>query len=206
MTNLQARVVIVLVGFRNHADVVDCLRALAGAQPEPTFEVFIAENGGPAATDALINVLVAERTPCRAVSEADLLIESPMILRRRIFRLIRADDTLGSRVHVAEMAENLGYAGAINAWLRPLLRIPGWEGVWVLNPDTVPTPSALAELVDYAVKRGKGMVASCITSIERPDRLHHRGLAWRKLVAKTLAVDYHAPITPAPIRTMLRLA
>ena len=66
------RVVIVVVGFRNAIDIADCLRALARAQPEPTFEVFIAENGGPAAMDALINVLSGNASPCRAVSEPEI--------------------------------------------------------------------------------------------------------------------------------------
>jgi N-acetylglucosaminyl-diphospho-decaprenol L-rhamnosyltransferase len=196
--SFQAQVVVVVVAFRNAFDVADCLRALASAQTEPTFEVFIAENGGPVAMDTLINVLVANGGPCRSVLEPDLPIASSLMLRRQVFRLISGGGTLGSRVYVAEMADNLGYAGAINAWLRPLLQVPGWEGTWILNPDTEPTPSALAELVAHSVRRGKGMVGSCTTSPAYPDCVHSRGLAWRKLVAKTLAVDYHAPITPAP--------
>ena len=195
---ILARIVVIVVGFRNEADIVDCLRALSRAQPEPTFEVFIAENGGPAAMNALVNVLAADRSPCRPVSEPELPIDSAVMRRRRLFRLAGADDNPGSRVHIAEMTENLGYAGAINAWLRPLLQIPGWEGAWILNPDTEPSPSALAELVAYSVRRAKGMVGSCTTSMSHPDRVHSRGLAWRKLVAKSLAVDYHAPISPAP--------
>lgn len=195
--NFLARIVVIVVGFRNAADIADCLWALARAQPEPSFEVFIAENGGPAAADALIKALAADDSPCRAVSELELPINSSKILRRWAFRL-RSHDTLGSRVHVAEMAENFGYAGAINVWLRPLLQIPGWQGAWILNPDTEPTPSALAELVDYSLRRGKGMVGSCMTPAAHPDRVHSRGLAWRKLAAKTRAVDYYAPVTPAP--------
>ena len=195
---LQAQVVVVVVGFRNASDVADCLRALASAQPEPSFEVFIAENGGHAAMDTLINVLITNGGPCRAISEPELPMNSSLMLRRHLFRLVRGDGALGRRVHVAQMVDNLGYAGAINAWLRPLLQIPGWEGTWILNPDTEPTPSALAELVAYSVRRGKGMVGSCTTSTAHPDCVHSRGLAWRKLAAKTLAIDYHAPITPAP--------
>src|SRR5262245_15412236 len=193
-----ANVVVVVVGFRNAAEVADCVRALVNARPTPTFEVFIAENGGPAAMDALINVLTGKSSPCRAVSEPELPLESFKPVRRRLFRLIRADHTPGSRVHVAEMAENLGYAGAINAWLRPLLKLPDWEGAWILNPDTEPTPTALGELVAYSKIRGKGMVGSCATPMAHSDRVHSRGLAWRKVVARTLAVDYNAPINPPP--------
>jgi N-acetylglucosaminyl-diphospho-decaprenol L-rhamnosyltransferase len=196
--SFPAKIAVIIVGFRNAADIAACLRALARAKKEPTFEVFIAENGGHAAMDALITVLPAAGGPCRSVSESDLPIDAPMIVRRRLFRLVGADETDGSRVHVAEMAENLGYAGGINVWLRPLLQIPGWQGVWILNPDTEPTPSALAELVDYSVRRGKGMVGSCLTPSGHPDLVHSRGLAWRKLAAKAWAVDYQTPIAPAP--------
>jgi N-acetylglucosaminyl-diphospho-decaprenol L-rhamnosyltransferase len=46
-------VVVIIVGFRNAADIVGCLRSLSLATTEPPFEVFIAENGGAAASDAL---------------------------------------------------------------------------------------------------------------------------------------------------------
>jgi N-acetylglucosaminyl-diphospho-decaprenol L-rhamnosyltransferase len=53
---LQAKVVILIVGFRNANDIKCRLRALSRAQPNPTFEVFIAENGGREATDAIIDI------------------------------------------------------------------------------------------------------------------------------------------------------
>ena len=59
-------------------------------------------------------------------------------------------------------SENLGFPGGVNSWIRPLLAEPGWNGVWILNPDTWPQPDALAELVNFAAKRGKGMVSSRI--------------------------------------------
>ena len=148
--------------------------------------------------NALVDTLAADGSLCRAAAEPDIPIESPIMLRRRLFRLVGAGDASGPCVHVAEMAENLGYAGGINAWLRPLLQVPGWEGVWLLNPDTVPTPSALAELVAYSERRGTAMIGSCTTLMACPDHVHSRGLIWRKFVAKTLAVDFHAQSSPAP--------
>ena len=194
---LQAKVVVLIVGFRNANDIGCCLRALSNAQQEPTFEVFIAENGGSGATDAIIGILSDDGSPCRRVEERELPIDSPVMLRREMFRLVQGTD-LGARVHVAEMKDNLGYAGAVNAWLRPLLQIGGWEGAWVLNPDTEPTPSALAELVAYSKRRGKGMVGSCLLPSKDLPLLHNRGLAWEKFAARTLAVDFRAPIMPAP--------
>ena len=195
---LGASVAVLIVGFRNPGDVVGCLRSLSRAAPEPSFDVFIAENGGAPAMESLVGLLGAADSPCRPLSEPGLPGSSPDLVRRRLFRLMRPDGTAGGRVHVAEMRGNLGYAGGVNAWLRLLLRVPGWEGAWILNPDTEPAPTALAELVACAADRGKGMVGSCLTPMAEPTIVHSRGLRWRNFVAKTLAVDRHAPILPAP--------
>ncbi len=189
---------IIVVAFRNAGDVAGCLRALADAVPDPSFEIFIAENGGPAAMDMLVNELDAAGSRCVAASEPELPVGSAPMVRRRLFRLLDASGNPRSRVHVAEMADNLGYAGGVNAWLRPLLLVPGWEGVWILNPDTEVTSSALHELIAYSTRRAKGMVGSRLIGTRCPDRVHHRGLAWRKLIADTMAVDYHAPISLEP--------
>lgn len=190
---MTGKVVVIIVGFRNTADIVDCLHALAASQAEPAFDVFIAENGGPDAMDRLLDALDGL---CH--TEAETGSDPSVAARNRQFQLIHADGKTGSRVRVAEMTENLGYAGAINAWLRPLLQQPGWDAVWILNPDTEPAPSALGELVDYAKRKCKGMVGSCIIPTARPHHVHMRGIAWRKLAAKTLAVDQHLPITMEP--------
>ena len=87
------------------------------------------------------------------------------------------------------MPENLGYAGAINALLRPLLQTSGWQAVWILNPDTEPAPSALFELADYARKHQRGMVGSRVIGAAQPEHGHICGLSWRKITARTVAVD-----------------
>ena len=127
--------------------------------------------------------------------------------RQKLLWLVGDGTGIGARVNVAEMPENLGYAGAINAWLRPLLQTPDWQGAWILNPDTQPKPSALAELFDYAEKRRKGMVSSQITVPSAPDHVRTRGLAWHKLRARTTAVDYGVPaaIEPNPDDVEARL-
>lgn len=193
--NLAGRVVVIIVGFRNATDIVDCLRALADTHSDPSFEVFIAENGGP---DAMDSLLVALDGLCLPQAEGGICSDPCRTLRHRQYRLPRADGSIGSSVHVAEMTENLGYAGAINAWLQPLLQLPGWDAAWILNPDTEPAPSALHELADYAEREHKLMVGSCIIATSLPQQVHMRGIAWRKLMAKTLAVDHHVPVAMEP--------
>jgi N-acetylglucosaminyl-diphospho-decaprenol L-rhamnosyltransferase len=196
--NLNAPVLVVMVAFRNESDVVGCLTALARAEEEPSFEIFIAENGGREAAATLTETL--RRSPCTRQNDADedRLLSSPLVAGSSHFHLLRQDGMPRCRIHVAEMAENLGYAGAINAILRPLQKVAGWDAVWIINPDTQPSPSALAELRAHSVRRAKGMVGSCIISPETPDIVHTRGLAWSKITARTLAVDFHAPCDIAP--------
>jgi hypothetical protein len=55
---------IIIVGFGHSDDIVKCLRAVAIQRRCPKFEVFICENGGPAAYDALIETLTEKGAPC----------------------------------------------------------------------------------------------------------------------------------------------
>lgn len=201
-TNTGAQVVVIIVGFRNAGDVTACLRALAGAEPEPSFEIFVAENGGADAMKNLISALEATDW-CAPASESELPLDPTQIKCVRSFRLLGCNEGPGTRANVAEMTSNLGYAGGVNAWLRPLLRVPGWEAAWILNPDTQVAPSALRELVAYSERRKKGMVGSRLIGTKHADRVHCRGLAWRKLVANTAAVDYLCPASPAPSPDLL---
>lgn len=194
--NTHPKIAVIIVTFRQPDDIVACLRALAALPPSPYFEIFIAENGGSAAMDALLTALEAEPGLCQRGLDADLPISSRRMTRRCLFHLQSAGES--RYVHVCEMTENLGYAGAINAWIEPLLKSPEWIGFWILNPDTQPTPQALVELIAHSVARKKGMVGSCMVPSAFPDRVHSRGLRWRKLMAKSLAVDFHAPRSLSP--------
>ena len=186
-------VVVLVVGFRNAGDVRNCVQALAGATAEPGFEVFIAENGGPSAMDALVRALVGDGRLCQMAADDAIATDPRLVRRRQRLRWCRPDGSVRMWINLAETWENLGYAGGVNAWLRPLLAVPGWRGAWILNPDAAPTPRALAELVSHAATRHKGMVGSRLLPHAESVRIHSRGLAWRKLIARTEAVDYHAP-------------
>jgi GT2 family glycosyltransferase len=55
---------IVIVGFGHSDDVVKCLNAIATQRRCPKFEVYICENGGPAAFDELVRTLTQNGAPC----------------------------------------------------------------------------------------------------------------------------------------------
>jgi N-acetylglucosaminyl-diphospho-decaprenol L-rhamnosyltransferase len=196
MENMDVQVVIIIVSFRNAHDVVASLRSLSGAYPSPSFEIFIAENGGSEAMDKLLRALTTDR--CCVFSSDTVLRDLSGIVRHRELYLLDPNGRPVTRVYAAEMPENLGYAGAINSWLRPLLKIPGWDAVWILNPDTQVAPSALRELAAHSSRYAKGMVGSRLIGPNYPNHVHTRGLRWRKLFADTMAVDYLSPTEPAP--------
>jgi GT2 family glycosyltransferase len=190
----NAEIKIIIIGFRNPSDISACLGALAKARREPSFAVFICENGGPAAYDALVAALSSAQGPCPGAARP-LDAPSPQFNRGCRLELAETVD-----VTIGEARENLGYAGGINAALRVLLAEPDWTGVWVLNPDTEAAPDALSELVNYARKYDKGMVGSRIMFMENPDMIGSRGLTWDRWGARTIGVDIRAPATPAPDR------
>ena len=188
---------IIIVSFMNAADVRDCLAALACADPAPPFAVFVSENGGRDAFDRLVIALTASDAPC-VPEAAQVVLSTPRFRRTDSLRLRTRYPSSGTRVYLGESVENLGYAGGVNAWLEPLLALPGWSGVWILNPDTQPAPDALKQLADYAQCHGRGMVGSRLVTQSSPDIVHSRGLAWQKWRAATKSVDFRSPATVCP--------
>ena len=61
---------IVIVGFGHSEDIVKCLTAVGAQRNCPKFEVFICENGGAAAFDALEKALSEKGGPCEAGVES----------------------------------------------------------------------------------------------------------------------------------------
>ncbi|MGH7023390.1 MAG: glycosyltransferase family 2 protein [Caulobacteraceae bacterium] len=188
-----AEIGVIIVGYRNPDDLAICLQALSAASATPSFTVLICENGGPAAFDDLVTRLSAAGAPCEGP------VDEPPGPTSGFARLRQLRLSGGHQIVLAgEAPENLGFAGGVNAWLRPLQAATDWSGVWILNPDTIPDRDALAELVAYAAARGKGMVGSRAMYVDRPDVVRTRGLTWRKLAASVLGVDIYAPASLAP--------
>jgi N-acetylglucosaminyl-diphospho-decaprenol L-rhamnosyltransferase len=203
VTQLAATPVLI-VAYRNPNDIVACLMALGHELAIPLIEIFVCENGGPQAYATLVAALTAEDGPCLDCGP-ELVAGNPLLITRHVFRL--KGGTAAPLVHLGEARENLGYAGGVNAWLRPLLAVPGWPAAWILNPDTKPAPDALAELAAYADRWSKGMVGSRLVPAEHPDSVHSRGLVWSKGRAITRSVDLNAPsgLEPDPQEVDRRL-
>jgi N-acetylglucosaminyl-diphospho-decaprenol L-rhamnosyltransferase len=188
-----APVAVLIVGFRNATDIRSCLHALAPASTDPAFDVLICENGGASAYRELIDELVSDSGFAQANDEINRS-ERPTDTRFRDVTSLRFANR-PSGIWIGCAPDNLGYAGGINAWLEPLLDVSGWQGIWILNPDTEPYPTALAELVGRAVLGGKAMVGSTILEAGRDDLVRFRGgLRWQPLAARSIAIGLGDPL------------
>jgi N-acetylglucosaminyl-diphospho-decaprenol L-rhamnosyltransferase len=196
---MPVEIPVIVVSFRNALDVNGCMAALARMVSSPPFGIFICENGGADAFDDLLAVLTGPEGFCDPHS-SPVAPTGPRLLRTVRSRLRTNDPLKAVWVHVSEACENLGYAGGVNAYLKPLLVAAEWPGVWILNPDTEPEPDALKELVEYAEEHNRDMVGSRQRLRHERDIILGRGLAWRKWRAATRLVDYRvsAMVCPPP--------
>jgi N-acetylglucosaminyl-diphospho-decaprenol L-rhamnosyltransferase len=174
-----------------------CLTALSRSTrstAESRFDIFVCENGGNEAFDALCDALMGPQGPCITVSDdlPDSLVSSSARLVE--VKCLALKDR-PSWVWFGCAAENLGYAGRINVWIDRLLPISGWEGLWILNPDAEPEPGALRALVERAVAGNKGMVGSTIMPSVNSNYVHCRaGHRWRKLRTNLAPIGFGEPV------------
>jgi|GEM_PF-316285 len=180
---------VIVVGYRNAGDIVDCIEALSRSAGERSVSIFVCENGGAAAAEKLVAALATDL--CEILPEVGL--------RESRFEAVTALNVRGKQmpVYVGLAVENLGYAGGVNAWLRELLGSPTWSGVWLLNPDAQPLSGAIDALVGHAEALGLGMTGSRLVSSSEARTTEARGLRWRLLAAKTLGVGAGWPVSKA---------
>lgn len=136
---------IAIVGYRNTADVTTCLEALTQSTAHH-FSVHICENGGHPAAEALVKALAVLADPDPAAPDAPALIWSG-----------RMRDG-GQPVRVLCDGSNGGYAGGVNRCIEDARALPGWDALWVLNPDTQPAPEALAAMHHHLASGPYGIV------------------------------------------------
>lgn len=189
----NSRVAILIVGYRNPQDVKACLAALSRMAPEPRFDVFICENGGPEWFEKLSKALLGPQEPCQPVEQEPDFFHLPIPRLIDVITFVLKDRS--ARVWIGCAAENLGYAGGINVWVETILANDDWKGIWVLNPDSEPEPKALQALVKRSTMGNKGMVGSTIVPTISEGRVHCRaGHHWRKSRTNLALIGFGEPL------------
>lgn len=169
---------VIIVSYRTPDDVAACLRSLDKLKAETNLTVHLCENGGEAAWSELCAALLCPDGPCIRAEDVSM----PLEMKFSHMATLRLRQS-GRLVLAAMAPENLGYAGGINSWLRPLLALQSWAGCWILNPDTSVEDQALTELVAQASTRKLGMVGSRIMVRPTDIRVACWGLRWRPITA-----------------------
>jgi GT2 family glycosyltransferase len=90
----------------------------------------------------------------------------------------------GQTVRIVDAGANLGYAGGINRCMADAVNADAW---WVLNPDTVPDPTALARLCARLAKGGCAAVGGTIHDAN--GLVESRGGRWNAWLARAVSVD-----------------
>jgi N-acetylglucosaminyl-diphospho-decaprenol L-rhamnosyltransferase len=194
MSNASVKLAVIIVSYCNTVDVDRCLKSLAHSDLDQ-FEIFICENGGEAAYEKLLTALVGSDLTLQRTSDGTDTLDLPQSRLASVVKCRFPNRTNVVRLGLA--TENLGYGGGVNAWLGPLLGVPGWGSVLVLNPDTEVDSRALSELIAKSAE-GFGMVGGSLVFDDTPDKVVNYGLHWSRMTGRVVAVGRNAPAGSAP--------
>jgi len=194
MSIARAKLAVIIVSYCNADDVDRCLRSLARSDLDQ-FEVLICENGGEAAYTNLLARLVGPDRILKRISNDSDVLDLPQ-KRLASVASCRFQDR-ANVVRIGLAIDNLGYGGGVNAWLEPLLSVPDWVAVLVLNPDTEVEPRALSELIAKSAA-GYGMVGGNLVFDASPDKIISYGLHWSRMTGRVIAVGRNAPVGSTP--------
>jgi hypothetical protein len=186
------RVVVIIVSFRGPKDIANCLASLRFSSLA-AFEVVVVENGGTAAFCRLKSELSAMyATQPNAESSVDSVAD-PTTARGPRPCWARVFLPGGQSVLLIDAGDNLGYGGAINLALDCIDKSRRWRGVWILNPDTQPAPSALEMVVNYAEQENCGLVGSRLVDSVHKTIQMRGGARLQPLIGRSTAFGYGEP-------------
>jgi N-acetylglucosaminyl-diphospho-decaprenol L-rhamnosyltransferase len=96
----------------------------------------------------------------------------------------------GQTITCLQASSNLGYAGGINLCMSRAASADAW---WILNPDTLPDPNALARMCER-LANGDCEAVGC-TVHDGLDRVESRGGRWNRWFARAVSIDYGADVS-----------
>jgi hypothetical protein len=177
-------VAIVIVNWNGWADTIECLESVLRSD-YPDFRVIVCDNGSrdgswqhlEAWAGGTLDVAVAPRHRLRALSFPPV----PKPVAHRSYDRREAESTSDAwrgaeRLVLIQTGANLGFAAGANVGVRHALAHRDVRYVWLLNNDTVVSPSALTHLVTRMQARpDAGMCGSTVRYYHTPDTIQALG-------------------------------
>jgi GT2 family glycosyltransferase len=97
----------------------------------------------------------------------------------------------GQSVVVIQAQRNLGYAGGVNVCIEAKPKSDAW---WVLNPDTLPEPDAMAKLVDRLEAGDCDAAGSTVMLTDKV--VQSFGGRWEAWLGRAVSIGYGAALPP----------
>jgi GT2 family glycosyltransferase len=151
----QRRVCICILNWNGWRDTVECLESVFRTD-HPAYQVVVVDNGSEDGSLSRFRSWAEGASAFETQTPPELRhlvappVRKPIRYRefdRYRFESITSGNAPGDPMLLVRNETNLGFAGGINVGLRYVLRVGGFDYVWLLNNDTVVRPDALEHLV-----------------------------------------------------------
>ena len=203
---LQHGLGVVIVTFNSGSEAVDCAETLlaAAAAAGVALRVVLVDNASSDDTVARLRAWASGAVPYAVPADlpfAHTAVPKPLPLAEGGPDLPPNPPGPDARLTLLRSGVNRGFAGGVNVGLAYLAGCPDIGHFWVLNPDSVVAPGAVAALAarladpaPYALLGGR------VTYYETPDRIQIDGgtVDWRTGVTDNLNRRRSHAATPPP--------
>jgi GT2 family glycosyltransferase len=191
---------VVIVVYNSTDVILDCVESLL-RQAGHTFRIVLVDNASPDDSVARLEAWAAGALPYAPPANSPLGPVSPVV--KPVDLETRDASTAGfltAPVTILRSPRNLGYAGAVNLGLAPLVDDPGMELLWVLNPDcVVPAGTIEAYLAAQAAAGSFAIMGGRIIYHDTPGHIHADGGRVNPFSGICESVNRGAPVDATPL-------
>lgn len=194
---------VVIVAFNSGQEAVDCTKSvLVGAKAAGLgLRVVVVDNASADDTVARMRDWASGATPYAPAEPLPFAIDptpKPLALPEGGPDLAPVAETPVALIH---SGANRGFAGGVNIGLAYLAQFPDIRHMWVLNPDSVVPPEALAALkAEFDKGEPYGLMGGRVTYLDPPDMIQMDGATVSRTTGVTANRNLGAShaATPAP--------
>ncbi len=196
------RVGVVIVAYAAEDFIAQCLESLV-ATGWPNLRIAVVDNASPDGTAAAVRDWASGAAPFVAPPDWPLAPRPAAAKPRDLAEHVPGADAPAparpAEVTLLRSDANLGFAGGVNLGLRALRAADDCRYVWVLNPDSVVEPDAVAAFVRRAEAAGRfGLISGRVCFYDRPDVIQADGGRFRFWMGYGASVNVGRAVAEAP--------